>query len=379
MRLVALLAALPLLTLAWAPTVWASEPLRVGLLQATSVQVAASTPATVLDARGATVLRLGALESWVAASDGQAIQLSGPNSQTALVAGSVRILPGAGGHVPLVFAGVRWYRGTLELKPGATGVTAINHVPLDQYLYGVVPAEMSASWPLESLKSQAVAARSYAVASVGKHRGKGYDVCDTDDCQVYRGAAGEHARSNQAVDGTAGQVLVYGQKVIPAYFHSSSGGHTENSEDVWTAKLPYIRAVPDFDHQSPKFAWYKSVRAEAIAAGLARQGIRIGQLLQVNPLSRSYSGRVREVQVVGTEGRQVVRGETFRIAAGLNSTLFNVVPVGEGAPVEFSFAGRGWGHGLGLSQWGAKSLAESGYSYLQILGHYYPGAQLGKL
>jgi stage II sporulation protein D len=96
-------------------------------------------------------------------------------------------------------------------------------------------------------------------------------------------------------------------------------------------------------------------------------------------LSRSYSGRVKEVQVVGTTGSRTVRGETFRIAAGLASTLFNVAPVGEGQPTEFSFAGRGWGHGLGLSQWGARGLAEQGYTYMQILGHYYPGAQLGRL
>jgi stage II sporulation protein D len=347
----------------------AAEPLRVGLMHSVAtVQVAASTPAEIQDVRGRTMMKLEAMESWIAGTDGSQIMLTGPNAQTALLAGAIRIRP-TGAGTPLVFAGQRWYRGVLELRPSPTGVTVINAVPLEQYLYGVVPSEMSASWPLESLKSQAIAARSYAVANSGKHRSRGYDVCDTDECQVYTGAAVEAVRSNQAIDATRGEVLMYGRKTIAAFFHSSSGGHTENSEDVWMQRLPYIRAVPDYDQKSPHFAWYKNVSSEKIASGLARQGVDVGQLMQVAPLSRSASGRVREVQVVGTAGSRTVRGETFRIAAGLNSTLFNVAPVGEGQPVEFSFAGRGWGHGLGLSQWGARSVAEAGYGYVEILGH----------
>lgn len=358
---------------------WAAEPLRVGLMHSVAtVQVASSTPAEIQDVRGRAIMKLEAMESWIAGTDGSQIMLTGPNAQTALLAGAIRIRP-TGAGTPLVFAGQRWYRGVLELRPSAAGVTVINTLPLEQYLYGVVPSEMSASWPVESLKSQAIAARSYAVANLGKHKSRGYDVCDTDECQVYTGAAVEAIRSNQAIDATRGEVLMYGRKTIAAFFHSSSGGHTENSEDVWHQRLPYIRAVPDYDQKSPHFAWYKNVSSEKLASGLARQGVDVGQLMQVSPLSRSTSGRVREIQVVGTAGSRTVRGETFRIAAGLNSTLFNVAPVGEGQPVEFSFAGRGWGHGLGLSQWGARSLAEAGYGYMQILGHYYPGAQLGRV
>jgi stage II sporulation protein D len=366
---------------AWAPPAAAAPAaVRIGLTHsAKSVQVASSTPAEIQDARGRTVLRINALESWIATTDGARMQLVGPNEQNVLLAGTVRLQPTGGAGTPLVFADTHWYRGALELVPAAAGVTVVNRVAMEQYLYGVVPAEMSASWPVESLKSQAIAARSYAAANLGKHRSRGYDLCDTDECQVYGGAAKEALRSNQAIDATAGEVLVYARKVIPAYFHSSSGGFTENSEDVWLQRLPYIRAVQDFDQKSPHFSWFKQVSAETIAQGLARQGADVGQLLKVAPLSRSYSGRVKEVQVVGTTGSRTVRGETFRIAAGLSSTLFNVAPVGEGQPTEFSFAGRGWGHGLGLSQWGARGLAEQGYTYMQILGHYYPGAQLGRL
>jgi stage II sporulation protein D len=152
-------------------------------------------------------------------------------------------------------------------------------------------------------------------------------------------------------------------------------------------KESFIRAVPDYDQNSPHYTWYKNVSASSLAASLARQGVNVGALVTVTPLQRSYSGRVKTVQVVGQNGSRVVSGETFRIAAGLASTLFNVAPRGQqpvaapspGAtslPSEFAFAGRGWGHGLGLSQWGAKSLGEKGYPYTTILSHYYPGAQL---
>lgn len=361
------------------PAPAATPYLRVGLASgASEVLFASSVPAELVDDRGRKLMKLNPLDSWVARAEGGRLQATGPNSQSVVVAGGMRLVASGGAGIPLVFARNRWYRGALEFEPTGGGVTAVNVIPLEQYLYGVVPAEMPNGWPAESLKSQAVAARSYALANLGKHKSRGYDLCGTDECQVYQGAAAEATSTNMAVDATRGVVVTFGGKVIPAYFHSSSGGYTENSEEVWMRKLPYIRAVPDFDQKSPHFTWYKNVAAGSLADGLARSGVNIGAIIAVNPLSRSYSGRVKEVQVVGTEGTKVVGGETFRLAAGLNSTLFNVAPVGSGQPSEFAFAGRGWGHGLGLSQWGAKTLGEMGYSYTQILSHYYPGAQLSR-
>jgi stage II sporulation protein D len=362
--------------------------LRVGIAEnASNVLISASVPADLLDERGRAVMRVGPRESWVVSASSFGVQIQGPNGKSGLVAGPVYLYPVSNAGIPLVFARRGWYRGVLELKPAGSGLTVINRLPLEHYLYGVVPSEIPRSWPAAALKSQAVAARSYALANLGKHRSRGFDVCSTDDCQVYTGANVENVSTNGAVDLTRGEVLMSHGRVIPAYFCSSAGGYTENSEDVWVRKESFIRAVPDYDQSSPHYTWYKNVSATALAASLARQGVNVGPLVNVTPIARSYSGRVKTVQVVGQAGSRVVSGESFRIAAGLGSTLFNVAPRGSqpastptpgvpSLPAEFAFAGRGWGHGLGLSQWGAKSLGEKGYPYTTILQHYYPGAQL---
>ncbi|HEY9724686.1 MAG TPA: SpoIID/LytB domain-containing protein [Oscillatoriaceae cyanobacterium] len=370
-----------LLAAAWlsgAAPAHAATQVRVGLVdRASSVLFSASTPAALLDERGHTLLTIAALESWSARADGNGVIATGPGGRMVTVAGELFVAPLAKSGIPLVFARTRWYRGELELRPDG-GITAIDVLPLEQYLYGVVPSEMPASWDQQALEAQAVAARSYALANLGKHGSLGYDLCPTDDCQVYGGAAAETVATDQAVDATRAQVLTFGGRVVPAYFCASSGGYTENSEDVWERAIPCLRAVPDYDQKSPYFTWYKDVTVGDLAAGLARFGVDVGTLMQVQPVDRSYSGRVKDIRIVGSNGSCVVRGETFRMAARLDSTLFNVSPVGDGTPSEFAFAGRGLGHGVGLSQWGAKALAEMGYNYTQILGHYYPGAQLSR-
>lgn len=360
----------------------AGGALRVGVLEgANSILVAASLAAQVYDERGTLITKMNAVEGWTATAEGGRVTIRGPENKSATVAGYLRIFA-IGSGTPLVFAGRTWYRGVMELRPGRNGgVTAVNIVDIENYLYGVVPSEMSASWPGPALQSQAVAARSYAVASLNKHSSRGYDVCDTDECQVYTGAGVESASSNKAVDATRGVVLAKNGKVLAAYFHSSSGGYTENSEDVWIQKLGHIRAVPDYDQNSPHYEWHKNVPAATLESRLASRGIRVGAIRAITPVSRSYSGRVRELQVVGEAGSRKISGETLRLAAGLNSTLFNLAPRGgtDKAPAEFAFAGRGWGHGLGLSQWGARRLAEAGYGYQQILSHYYPGSTLRRI
>ncbi|MEB3196992.1 MAG: SpoIID/LytB domain-containing protein [Candidatus Sericytochromatia bacterium] len=354
--------------------------LRVGVLDGVSrAVVAASTPAQIFNAQGQAIGKMDALQGWSASVQAGQVRLQGPRGQ-AVTLGQVGYIIGTAAEntVPLVFAGPRWYRGNLELRAGNTGLVVINRTDLENYLNGVVPSEMSATWPMEALSCQAIAARSYALANLNKHGRRGYDVCDTDECQVYRGVGIEAASTNQAVAGTRGIVLMQNGRVLPAFFHASSGGYTENSEDVWIQKLDHIRAVPDYDQNSPHFTWYKNVPAATLANRLANRGVRVGGLRELQPVSRSYSGRVRTVRVVGTLGTATISGETLRTAAGLASTLFNLAPRGHanGKPTEFAFAGRGWGHGLGMSQWGARRLAEGGYSASQILSHYYPGATL---
>lgn len=356
-----------------------ASTLRVGVLEGVgTTTIASSLEAHVIDTDGRAVLRLGAVEGWSASPRRGRVVLKGPGGRSLTVSPGARIEAVEPTGTPLVFAGNRWYRGSLELRLGKGGLVVVNRVDLEGYLYGVVPSEMSAQWPVEALACQAVAARSYALANIAKHGALGFDLCDTDECQVYRGAGIESLSSNAAVEQTRGLVLRQGGKVLPAFFHASSGGYTENSEDVWYQKLDHIRAVPDYDQNSPHYTWYKNVGADQLASRLANRGIRVGGLRDLQPVSRSYSGRVREVRVIGTAGSRTISGETLRVAAGLRSTLFNMAPRGDvgGRPREFAFAGRGWGHGLGMSQWGARRLAEAGYGFSQILAHYYPGSSL---
>lgn len=366
----------------WAPPAEASDvSVRVGIADGVDMlRFAASTPARILDSQGRTVASMKAMDSWSAAPSGQ-VQLVGPGGKPLSVPSPCRIVPAESSGVPLVFIGDRWYRGELELRVVDGQIVGVNQLPLEDYLYGVVPAEMPSNWPLESLKAQAVAARTYAVANRGRFGSRGFDLKPTVASQVYKGAAAETALSNTAVNATRGQVVTYNGKVIRAYFHASAGGYTESADAVWGESLPYLRPVPDFDQRSPKYTWQRSFTANEIQAGLSKIGQDVGDIVRIEPVERAYSGRVTRVRVTGTRGIRELAGEQFRHAIGLFSTLWNVlgVPQSSPSPSSFSFAGRGHGHGLGMSQWGAKGLAEMGYPYAQILMHYYPSAQLSML
>lgn len=282
-----------------------------------------------------------------------------------------------------------WYRGSLNLTPTARGITVVNEVPLEQYLYSVVPSEMPASWPLEALKSQAVAARTYAISSLGSYRSKGYDVVATTASQVYLGVKSESNLSTQAVAQTNGEILTHAGKAIHAYFHSCSGGQTESGADLW-APFAYLKSVADYDQASPKHVWHTEMSQSEMKSKLAHLGVRVGDVLALSTVKRTSSGRVKTLQVWGKDGQKLIDGAKARMAFGLNSTFFNVgaidargelqkKPSAESVPVSFQFAGRGWGHGLGMSQWGARQLALNGYAHRDILNHYYPSTQLGPL
>lgn len=279
----------------------------------------------------------------------------------------------------MIMVNGRGYRGALRINfnfPPASGLKAkfnagpgaafdlINVVDLEDYLLSVVPAEMPSNWPIEALKAQAIAARSYALANAGKHAKDGYDVkADTSD-QVYLGVASESDLSNQAVAQTAGLVLEQDNKIISAYFHSTSGGSTETPENVWGKPLPFLQAVADYDDASPHFVWMRRLTVNDIEKALSGS---IGQLLNLSVVSRGVSGRVSSILAQGTKGSQLISGETSRYLLHLPSTLYNI-GLDDNA---YLFAGRGFGHGLGMSQYGAKALAEQGYNAAQILTYYY--------
>ncbi len=156
------------------------------------------------------------------------------------------ITPGVNGFVSTK---EKWYRGNLIIKKTDEGLTIINDVGLEDYLLGVVPSEMPASWDIEALKAQAIAARSYTLANLGKRIFFGYDLKDTAEDQVYNGASAEKEKTNKAVLETKGKVLVYNGKIINASYCASAGGKTRLASEVWNRELPYIHSVPSYDDE----------------------------------------------------------------------------------------------------------------------------------
>jgi stage II sporulation protein D len=263
---------------------------------------------------------------------------------------------------------------------------------------------MPASWPQEALRAQAVAARTYALRQ--RKPSAAFDVSATVTSQVYKGLEAETASTRAAVASTRGQVLMYGSNLANTVFHSSSGGRTENSGDLWTQQLPYLVSVPDFDQGSPVHSWQQRLDPPVLREAFAD----IGGVTRIDVLSTTASGRVRQARVLGPSGTRVVTGPELRSRLRLRSTQvrFEVIapevamvpppvpplPEGDQAPGEASGGaapapspvplpqpallaiGRGFGHGVGMSQWGALAMAQQGDSYERILQHYYRGTSL---
>lgn len=292
-----------------------------------------------------------------------------------------------GNITPIAINGKK-YRGDSQviinpLKPET--LNAINHVMIEDYLKGVVPAESSASWPLESLKAQTIAARTYAVANWKKRDNMGFDLMATTSDQVYKGMEIEQPSTNKAISETTGEVAMYEGKPINALFFSCSGGHTDNALDVWGVDLPYIKGVKDFDEAAPRFSWNQNFTNESVRNAVKKLGSDVGTIKSIKPTEFTEFGRVKKLEVEGTNGTVTLDAAKFRLALGLNSTFWEVKPEltskTKKAPIpkSFSFEGKGWGHALGMSQWGARQMAEDGKNYQEIIQHYYSGVTLGTL
>jgi spoIID/lytB domain protein len=273
------------------------------------------------------------------------------------------------------------YRGYIAILK-RTGITVVNYVLVEDYLYGVVPKEMPPSWNAEALRAQSVAARTFALKNRKSHSAEGFDLCSTSHCQVYEGMPAETRMTTEAVDSTRGEVLFYKGTIMDALFHADSGGMTESSEYVWGSPVPYLRAVAEVQMQTQP--WNRTVSMSEFAQKLEKNGRAIGTLKEVrlSPLTvgkgssdRSPSGRVRSAEFVGTKGRITLSGNDLRSIFSLPSTLFSI-RIGK---TNINFSGYGSGHGLGLSQWGAQALADKGKSYKDILFHYYTDVTLEKL
>lgn len=356
------------------------------------------------------------------------------------------------------------FRGSMIIKRYAdSDLTVINQLGVEEYLYGVVPKEMAGNWPIEAQKAQAVAARSYTILNRNKHKNYGFDLCLSTHCQVYGGYSSENSRTQRAVDETKGKIMTYNGKVITAFYHSNSGGRTEDSENIWANPLGYIRGVDDpYSIGQPNDQWTKVYTKEQIEKMLSAKGMFVGNITNIIPKERSRNGRVLKLEIQGTNGNEILEKGQIRSVFGytnLKSNWFDVMVDGEligqesvdlnNSPKEIShenkyvltaeglkkttvqnqyidngeekelisikdkyvltadgldqikfkdqpirnpqkndiilpvsskdqyaFIGKGYGHGAGMSQWGAKKMAEEGYTYEQILSHYYTGIRI---
>ena len=353
----------------------------------------------------------------------------------------------------------RTYRGAFLITQRGG---LLNVLDVEQYLCGVLPAEVGASWHIQALRAQAICARTYVLKQSMNRADKGYDVVDTDADQVYKGAGVETARTNQAVMGTAGEVLTYGKDLAYTYFHSDSGG-------LWGQNLPYLTGVPEVvNYKSPVSTWDAKISASKIQSAVKKvTGADIGTITEIQVSEVDEGGRAVKMTFIGTNGTRTIKASQFRTSVDprtLKSTMFTpsggafsvqntATPSGLVSPQksgqksssltfeeeqgiakmtadgvftttelidmltnpskkkeyyrtgvgrsgkpstsskpkmnkygysieksgsDFVFYGRGWGHGVGMSQWGAMAMAEKGYTAEKILEHYYPGTLVRK-
>ena len=362
----------------------------------------------------------------------------------------------------------RTYRGAFLITQRAG---LLNVLDLEQYVCGVLPGEVGASWPEQALRAQAITARTYVLRQSLNRAEKGYDVVDTDADQVYKGAGAETEKTNRAVLSTASEVLTYGQELAQTYFHSDSGGHTANIKDVWGGDIPYLTGVPEVvNYKSPVSVWNARFTSERIQGVIKKvTGADIGKIKEIQVSDVDEGGRAINMTFIGERATKTIKASQFRTGLDprtLKSTMFtpsggnfNASDAGAGGRLvatqnknsseskltfeeeqqiakmtaegvfttteildmirnpakqknyyetgkgrgssnnsssstpaiknkygysieksgnEFVFYGRGWGHGVGMCQWGSLAMAEQGWTAENILMHYYPGTVIKK-
>jgi stage II sporulation protein D len=274
----------------------------------------------------------------------------------------------------------RRFRGEMDIiRTEDVKLLVINHLDIEDYISGVLYHEISHWWPMEALKAQAIASRTFAIYKSLESKGKDYDLRSDIYSQVYGGKTSEKFRTNKAVESTAGEVLIYKREILPAYFHATCGGHTEDASLLWNTSIAPLRGRPcRYCARSPHFSWTKKIPLRAIEERLNKYGYKIRDLKDIRTSSRDASGRIKTVFIIDSLGKEKIPANKFRLAAGPNdirSTDFKV-DINDGIAV---FEGKGWGHGVGMCQWGAYFMAKRGLKAEDILGFYYPGTRIVNL
>lgn len=263
------------------------------------------------------------------------------------------------------------YRGEFEIQKNGNGVKVINVIDLEEYLYGILKSEMSAKAPIESLKAQAVIARTFALANLKKHEQEGYNLCPKIHCQVYKGMDTETEKIISAVDATKGQILTYDGDIAQTLYHAWCGGVTASANSVWGQDISYLTEVYDpFCGKISNNGWSYTISLDEL-----KNILNIGNISSIYTDSKSNGTRVNNIIIEHTNGVSTIAGNKFRLMIGSDkiwSTMLTIVRNGD----KVTFQGKGKGHGVGLCQRGAVAMGELGYNYKQILGFYYPGVYL---
>lgn len=274
----------------------------------------------------------------------------------------------------------RPFGGAVEfIKADNSKFIVVNVINLEDYVKGISIREISHYWPPETLKAEVIAFRTFAVYKIEESKGKDYDLTSDIYSQVYGGKAAERYRINDAVDQTRGLVITYKGKVIPAFYSATCAGRTEDASVLWNINIEPLKGVAcPFCQDSPHFRWHYVASAEEIREKLAAKGYKIKNIKDIVAAGTDASGRITDLKIVCSSGNVLISAKDFRNVIGPNvikSTNFKINIIAG----DIVFQGLGWGHGVGLCQWGAYFMGKEGYKYDQILKYYYPGVEISSL
>lgn len=385
------------LSLCLASPAWSSPLIQVKIVeQEESIGIGATGPYQIEDSQGR-------IDSFPFSPSLKVMQVTPSGIKIDGVTWGKKIFVKPQGSDSLVLIGTlrgkRRYRGSITVEQEDNYLRVINQLPLEEYLYGVIKWEISPNSPMDSLYAQAIAARTYAFKKIEEpsYQEQLHHLSATVNDQVYGGFESEDPRVQEAVDMTRGKVITYQGDLINAFYHSCCGGHTVSSRDVWGGEdFPYLRVGPDkFCQKSPHYYWEWEIKRSELRRILFEKGFPAGIIYRLRVVSRAQNlsfaegGRVTGLFWEHRGGKspgQPMTGKEFRELINkwfgtdkLRSALFDEIKLysKEGASY-FLFQGRGSGHGVGMCQWGAKGMAEQGYSFEEILQFYYPGTRIEK-
>ena len=274
----------------------------------------------------------------------------------------------------------RYERQIQIIKKSENRFSVVNQIDIEDYLKGVLPLEVHSDWPAESLKAQAVISRTYALFKTIEKKNLDYALVDTVESQVYGGALFHKESTSRAVDVTRGEILTSNGKLFPSYFHSVCGGQTAEADQIWAVEPNSVLkgVVCNFCKGTKHWRWSLTVPLEKIEEIMQKKGYPAKNLLNIELANRDKSGRATRVALKYKYSTVVIRADEFRSWIGYDKLKSLKVSVSVKNKLAY-FVGYGWGHGIGFCQWGAKTQADAGKNYRDILDFYFPGSELKKL